>query len=64
MQEALFHTYFAEGCNVSSDEVLRRVVSEVGLSVDEAMAALSDSKYVRRFEDGIKETKTKGNHKK
>lgn len=60
MQEVLFRAYFSEGRNVSSNDVLKELVSEVGLNPNEALAALSDSKYVREFEDDIKQTKLKG----
>ena len=60
MQEALFKAYFTDGRNVSSNDVLRELAGEVGLDQDKAVAALSEKKYVRKFEEGIKETKTKG----
>ena len=60
MQEVLFRAYFSEGRNVSSDDVLKELVSEVGLNPNEALAALSDSKYIREFEEGIGQTKMKG----
>ena len=60
MQEALFRAYFAEGRNVSSDDVLRELVTEVGLDPNKALAAPSDKNYVRDFEDTIKESKLKG----
>ncbi len=60
MQEVLFRAYFAEGRNISLDQVLKELVEEVGLDADKALAALRDSKYVSSFEKGIKETQTKG----
>lgn len=60
MQEVLFRAYFSEGRNVSADGVLKELVSEVGLNPNEALSALSDSKYIREFEEGIKQTKLKG----
>lgn len=60
MQEILFRAYFSEGRDVSSDEVLKELVSEVGLNPNEALAALSEKEYVENFEEGIKQTKTKG----
>ena len=62
MQEVLFRAYFADGLNVSSDDVLRELVSEVGLDPDKAIAALKDKKYVREFDEGVKESKMKGTH--
>ncbi len=60
MQEVLFRAYFAEGRNVSSNEVLKELVEEVGLDSDKALAALRDSEYVSGFEKGVKETHAKG----
>jgi predicted DsbA family dithiol-disulfide isomerase len=60
MQEVLFRAYFSEGRNVSSDDVLKELVSEVGLNPNEALGALADTKYIREFEEAIKETKLKG----
>ena len=60
MQEVLFRAYFSEGRNVSSDDVLKELVSEVGLNPNEALAALSDTKYIHEFEEAIKQTKLKG----
>lgn len=60
LQEVLFRAYFADGLNVSSDEVLRELVKEVKLDEEEAMAALSNKKYAHEFEEAIKETKRKG----
>lgn len=60
MQEVLFRAYFAEGRNVSSDQILKELVEEVGLDSDKAIDALRDSEYVSAFEKGIKETFTKG----
>lgn len=60
MQEVLFRAYFSEGRNVSSDDVLKELVGEVGLNPNEALAALSDTKYIHEFEEAIKQTKVKG----
>lgn len=60
MQEVLFRAYFSDGRDVSSDEVLRELVGEVGLSPDQAMAATTDKEYIREFDEGIKESKAKG----
>lgn len=60
MQEVLFRAYFAEGRNVSSDEVLKELVEEVGLDSEKALAALTDTEYVTEFEEGIKESRVKG----
>ena len=60
MQEVLFRAYFSEGKNVSSDEVLKGLVEEVGLDADKALAALRDTEYVSEFEKGIKESYAKG----
>ncbi len=60
MQEALFKAYFSEGRDVSSSKVLKELAGKVGLDQDKAIAALSEKKYMRKFEEGIKETKTKG----
>lgn len=60
MQEVLFRAYFSEGRNVASDDVLKDLVSEVGLDADKALASLKDTKFVHEFEKGIKETQNKG----
>lgn len=60
MHEVLFRAYFVEGRNVSSDQVLKELVEEVGLDSDKALAALRDSEYVSTFEKGVKETYAKG----
>lgn len=60
MQEVLFRAYFSDGRDVSSDDVLKELVSEVGLDPDQAMAAIADKEYVREFDEGIKESKIKG----
>lgn len=60
LQEALFRAYFSEGRDVSSDQVLGELVREVGLNPEEALAALTDKSYVKEFEKGIEETRTKG----
>lgn len=60
MQEVLFRSYFSDGRNVSADDVLRELVSEVGLDPDKAIAALTDEEYVREFEEGVVESKQKG----
>ena len=62
MQESLFRAYFSEGQNINKDDVLKKLVSEVGLDSKEAMAALSDLKYIRQFEEDIGQTKSKGIH--
>ncbi len=60
MQEVLFRAYFSEGRNVSSNEVLKELVEEVGLDSGKALAALRDSGYVSGFEKGVKESSAKG----
>ena len=60
MQEVLFRAYFSDGRNVSSDEVLKELVEEVGLDADKALAALKDTEYVSEFEKGIRESYSKG----
>ena len=60
MQEVLFRAYFSDGQDVSSDEVLKELVSEVGLDPNQAIAAIADKEYVKEFDEGIKESKIKG----
>lgn len=60
LQEILFRAYFAEGKNITLDEVLRQLVSEAGLDVDKAMAAIKNPKASDKFEEEIKESLRKG----
>ena len=60
VQEALFHAYFSEGLDVSSDSVLKEIAERVGLNGDKALAALATAEHQKGFEDGIKEAQGKG----
>ena len=60
MQEVLFRAYFKEGKNVTSDEVLKELMSETGLDVDRAMSAVKNSKASDKFEEDVKESLRKG----
>ena len=60
MQEALFKAYFSDGRDVSSSDILKELAGEVGLDQDKAIAALTDKTYIKKFEEGIKQTKIKG----
>ena len=60
MQEILFRSYFSDGKNITSDDVLRGLASEAGLDSDKAMAAIKNSKASDKFEEDIKESFRKG----
>ena len=60
LQEILFRAYFAEGRNITSDEVLRQLASEAGLDADKAMAAVKNTKASDKFEEDVKESLMKG----
>ena len=60
MQEVLFRAYFKEGKNITSDEVLKELMSETGLDVDRAMSAVKNSKASDKFEEDVKESLRKG----
>lgn len=60
MQEILFRSYFSDGKNVASDDILTGLASEAGLDTDKAMAAIKNSKASDKFEEDIKESLRKG----
>lgn len=60
MQEILFRSYFSEGKNVTSDDILKGLASEASLDTDKAMAAIKSSKASDKFEEDIKESLRKG----
>ena len=60
MQELLFQSYFSDGKNITSDEVLRELASKAGLNVDKAMAAVKNSEASDKFEEDVKESLRKG----
>ena len=60
MQEILFRSYFSDGKNITSDDILKGLASEAGLDVDKAMAAIKSSKASDKFEEDIKESLRKG----
>ena len=60
MQEILFRSYFSDGKNIASDEVLRKSASEAGLDVDKAMAAIKNSQASDKFDEDVKESLKKG----
>lgn len=60
IQEALFHAYFTDGADVSSDNVLKEIAEQVGLDGNTALTAISSTEHLQDFEEGIKEAKQKG----
>lgn len=60
MQEVLFRSYFSDGKNITSDDVLRGLANEAGLDADKAMTAIKNSKASDKFEEDVKESLRKG----
>ena len=58
--QVLFRAYFADGMNISNDEVLSTLVGEVGLDRERAMAALEDTQLVQNYEEEVTEARRKG----
>ena len=48
MHRAIFHSFFAEGRNIGSIEVLADIGSNIGLAADQLRAALMDNLYTAR----------------
>ena len=60
MQEILFRSYFSDGKNITSDDVLRKLAGEAGLDVDKAMAAVKNKQTLDKMEKDVKESFRKG----
>ena len=56
----LFRAYFADGVNITDEHVLRRLLAEVGMEEERAIASLSDTEAVREYEEEVKEANRKG----
>ena len=61
LSEILFRTYFQEGKDINSDSILEKCAAEVGIEPNVIKMVQREPKYVRQYEEEIKESIQKGN---
>lgn len=55
-----YRAYYTDGYDISDPAVLGDLVESVGLNREEAMSKLSDTEYIKHYEDEMKENERKG----
>ena len=58
--QVLFRAYFADGQNITDENVLRQLLAEVGLDEEKALATLADTEAVREYEEEVRQATRKG----
>lgn len=58
--QVLFRAYFADGLNITDENILRQLLAEAGLDEEKALAALADTEAVKEYEEEVKQANRKG----